>query len=193
MRWCRRYHRIVCHNTQLRAGHERQDPTTLAENSLSDGVVTLPWKERERRRLTKFQAAATTSCHALMAAVRSVRCVWAEVRLIFDSWKYEPIVSTRQPPLRKRCDATLRFRNRIWPACRPEADFFARRYPSTARWRRTRNGFRLHGSILLFFSLPGYRCHKMCASSSGVATPSRCGITRAVKSVTGRAAGTTAL
>src|SRR5271165_6010822 len=43
-----------------------------------------------------------------------------------------------------------------------------------------RKGFRLHGSILPFFSLPGYRCHKMCASSSGVATPSRCDITRAV-------------
>jgi hypothetical protein len=123
VRWCRRYHRIVCHNTQLRAGHEHQDPTTLAENSLSDGVVTLPWKDRKRRRLTKSQAAATTSCHALMAAVRSVRCVWAEVRLIFESWKYEPIVSTRQSPLRKRRDATLRFHKRIWPACRPEADF----------------------------------------------------------------------
>ena len=52
------------------------------------GVVTLAREERERttqygvseRRNTDFQAAATTSRHVLIAAVRSVRCVWAELK-----------------------------------------------------------------------------------------------------------------
>jgi hypothetical protein len=37
-------------------------------------------KSASGRRHTDFQAAATASRHVLIAAVRSVRCVWAEVR-----------------------------------------------------------------------------------------------------------------
>ena len=37
-------------------------------------------KSASGRRHTDFQAAATASRHVLIAVVRSVRCVWAEVR-----------------------------------------------------------------------------------------------------------------
>jgi hypothetical protein len=43
------------------------------------------------------------------------------------------------------------------------------------------------------FCRSDHRCHRIRASSSGIATPSLCGITRAVKSAVERAADTAAL
>ena len=45
----------------------------------------------------------------------------------------------------------------------------------------------------IFFCRVDHRCQRIRASSSGIATPSQCGITRAVYSAGGRAAGTVAL
>ncbi len=50
-----------------------------ARNGAS-GVVTLPWASVKRRRLRNCQAAATAVRHVVIAAARSVRCVWAEMR-----------------------------------------------------------------------------------------------------------------
>ena len=60
--------------------------------------------------------------------------------LIFDSWKSEPIVSTRLSPLEERRGTTLRFHNGILTARRREADFLLDGATSTARWRRSRPG-----------------------------------------------------
>jgi hypothetical protein len=67
-------------------------------------------------RYTDFQAAATTSRHVLIAAVRSVWCVWAEVR-----WRWTlKVLKTAacvernfcaEPALLKRC--ILRSRRRV--------------------------------------------------------------------------------
>jgi glycine/D-amino acid oxidase-like deaminating enzyme len=46
----------------------------------SDGVVTLPAASARCQRLKNCQAAATAVRHVSIAAARSVRCVWAEVR-----------------------------------------------------------------------------------------------------------------
>ena len=42
--------------------------------------VTLPYDEREVAGLGNCQAAATSVRHVLIAAARSTRCVWADVR-----------------------------------------------------------------------------------------------------------------
>jgi hypothetical protein len=44
------------------------------------GVVTLPLDEREASRLRNCHAAATAVRHVSIAAERSARCVWADVR-----------------------------------------------------------------------------------------------------------------
>ena len=45
------------------------------EDSIADGIVTLPREERERTiRGADFHAAATTSRHVLIAAARKTRC-----------------------------------------------------------------------------------------------------------------------
>ena len=46
----------------------------------SKGVVTLPAASARCQRLKNCQAAATAVRHVSIAAARSVRCVWAEVR-----------------------------------------------------------------------------------------------------------------
>jgi hypothetical protein len=45
-----------------------------------EGVVTLPLDEREASRLRNCHAAATAVRHVSIAAERSARCVWADVR-----------------------------------------------------------------------------------------------------------------
>jgi hypothetical protein len=44
-------------------------------------------------------------------------------KLIFNSWKYEPVESTRLSPLEKRRGTTLQFFAGITPARRRDADF----------------------------------------------------------------------
>ena len=51
-----------------------------ALNMSGNGVVTLPAANARCQRLKNCQAAATRVRHVSIAAVRSVRCVWAEVR-----------------------------------------------------------------------------------------------------------------
>ena len=53
-------------------------PATQREEGT--GIVTLPAASAQCRRLKNCQAAATAVRHVSIAAARSVRCVWAEVR-----------------------------------------------------------------------------------------------------------------
>ena len=46
----------------------------------SQGVVTLSKRRREADCCAELQAAAATSRHVVIAAARSTRCVWADMR-----------------------------------------------------------------------------------------------------------------
>jgi hypothetical protein len=91
-------------------------------------------KSASGRRHTDFQAAATTSRHVLIATVRSLRCVWAELR-----WRWTlKVLKTaacvdrnfcEDPALLKRC--ILRSRRRVGDAnSRPDCFSIARAHAS---------------------------------------------------------------
>jgi hypothetical protein len=54
--------------------------TALGVFAIPLGVVTLPAASARCQRLKNCQTAATAVRHVSIAAARSVRCVWAEVR-----------------------------------------------------------------------------------------------------------------
>src|SRR5450432_1705750 len=58
----------------------RRVRTSLLETETHPGIVTLPSRAHEMAGHRQSQAAAVASRHVLIAAARSVWCVWADVR-----------------------------------------------------------------------------------------------------------------
>ena len=100
---------------------ERLAPTVIAIEACGAShhwapVVTLPLDKREASRLRNCHAAATAVRHVSIAAERSARCVWADVR-----WRWTlKVLSTAacvernfwaEPGLLNRC--ILRSRRRV--------------------------------------------------------------------------------